>query len=93
MARLRSAARKALPGKDFAGPDRSYPIEDASHARDALARSSGKPVAGRIRAAVERKYPSMKVKGGKGKRSRGDSEERHPASHAEFEKLGAKGKF
>lgn len=40
MAPLTSKARNALPTKDFAGPDRSYPIENASHARNALARAS-----------------------------------------------------
>lgn len=61
MAKLNAAARKKIPSKSFAGPDRSYPIEDASHARNALARSSGKPVAGRVRAAVKRKYPGIKL--------------------------------
>ena len=65
MARLTTAGRKKIAGKNFAGPDRSYPIEDRSHAANALARSSGKPVAARVRAAVERKYPDM----GKGKKS------------------------
>jgi hypothetical protein len=32
MAKLSSAGRKALPSKDFAGPGRSYPIPDKSHA-------------------------------------------------------------
>ena len=41
----------------------SYPIENASHARNALARSAGKPVAGQVRRAVARKYPGM-VKSG-----------------------------
>jgi hypothetical protein len=59
MAKLTAKTRNAIPGKDFAGPDRSYPIEDKSHARNALARASGKPVEGRIRAAVHRKYPSL----------------------------------
>ena len=59
--KLTAAKRRAIPGKEFAGPDRSYPIEDASHARNALARSSGKPIAGRIRAAVKRKYPGIKI--------------------------------
>jgi hypothetical protein len=42
MAKLTTKARKEIPAKDFAGPDRSYPIEDRSHARNALARASGK---------------------------------------------------
>jgi hypothetical protein len=59
MAKLTAKARKAIPAKDFAGPDRSYPIEDKSHARNALARSAGKPIAARVRAAVHRKYPDI----------------------------------
>ena len=59
MAKLNAAARKKISSKNFAGPDRSYPIEDESHARNALARSSGKAIAPRIRAAVHRKYPDM----------------------------------
>lgn len=62
MAKLTTARRKALPTKAFAGPDRSYPIEDKSHARNALARVSqhGTPaVKARVRAAVHRKYPSI----------------------------------
>ena len=61
MAMLTAKTRNAIPGKDFAGPDRSYPIEDKSHARNALARASGKPVEGRVKAAVKRKYPSIKL--------------------------------
>ena len=59
MAKLTAKTRNAIPSSEFAGPDRSYPIEDKNHARNALARSSGKPVEGRIRAAVHRKYPSL----------------------------------
>jgi len=36
MARLTTKARKKLPGKDFAGPGRSFPIPDKSHADAAL---------------------------------------------------------
>ena len=58
------AARKAIPKKNFAIPSKapksgSYPINDINHARNALARSSGKPVAAKVRAAVKRKYPSI----------------------------------
>lgn len=64
MAKLSSAARKALPKSDFAVPSKapasgSYPINNASHARNALSRSSGKPVAGQVRAAVKRKFPGI----------------------------------
>ena len=65
MSKLTAKRRNALPAKTFAGPDRSYPIPDASHARNALARASGKPVAARVRAAVHRKFPGIgKAQGG-----------------------------
>ena len=62
MAKLNAKSRNALPSKDFAGPDRSYPIEDASHARNALARVSqhGSPAEkAKVRAAVHKKYPDI----------------------------------
>lgn len=62
MAKLHAAERNALPAKDFAGPDRSYPIPDASHARNALARASqhaSPEVLARIRAHVHAKYPGI----------------------------------
>ena len=62
MAKLTASARKKIPGKDFAGPDRSYPIEDKSHARNALSRVSanGSPaLKKRVRATVHRKYPGI----------------------------------
>lgn len=38
MARLTAKGRRKLPGKDFAGPNRSFPIPpgDKGHARAAL---------------------------------------------------------
>ena len=66
MAKLTTAKRKAIPSKDFAGPDRSYPINDASHARNALARVSqhGTPALKvRVKSAVKRKYPGIKQAG------------------------------
>lgn len=35
MARLTAAQRKKLPAKDFAGPNRSFPMNDAAHVRAA----------------------------------------------------------
>lgn len=79
MAKLSAAARKKIPTSSFAVPSKaktpsgkatsgSYPIPDKSHARNALARSAGKPVAGQVRAAVKRKFPTIgKTKGKKGK--------------------------
>ena len=36
MARLTAAQRNALPDSAFAGPNRTFPITDANHARAAL---------------------------------------------------------
>lgn len=66
MSKLTSKARDALPTKTFAGPDRSYPINDRSHARNALSRVSeyGDPaLKAKVRARVHAKYPDI----GKGK--------------------------
>jgi hypothetical protein len=64
MAKLGSRARRELSRKQFAIPSKapgsgSYPIPDRSHAANALARSSGKPVAAQVRAKVHKKYPDM----------------------------------
>lgn len=68
MAALTSKERKKLPTKDFAGPDRSYPIQDKSHARNALARVSqhgSSAEKAEVRRKVERKFPSIDSKGGR----------------------------
>lgn len=77
MSKLTSKERKSLPSSDFALPGRgkgpsgkgfgSYPIPDKSHARDALARSSGKPEAATVRAKVHAKYPGIKLSSLRGK--------------------------
>ena len=36
MAKLSKAARAALPKSKFAGPDRTFPVNDADHAKAAL---------------------------------------------------------
>lgn len=57
---LSTKSRKALSRSSFAIPEtRSYPIHDEAHARNALARASGKPEEGRVRRAVCRRYPNM----------------------------------
>lgn len=81
MAKLNAKTRNALPGKSFAGPDRSYPIEDASHARNALARASqhaSPDLKAKIRAKVHKKFPgiAMKMHGG-AVASRADRPSRH----------------
>ena len=66
MAVLTTKARKKIPTSSFAGPDRSYPIEDASHARNALARAAqhaSPELQAKIKAKVKRKFPNIKVEG------------------------------
>lgn len=66
MAKLTAAKRNALPDKAFAGPGRSYPIQDASHARNALSRASqnaSPALKGKIQAKVRARYPSIRVGG------------------------------
>lgn len=75
MAKLSYKARKKLPTSTFAGPDRSYPINDKAHARNALARVSqfGTPaLKAKVRAKVHKKFPDigegherMKMEGGR----------------------------
>lgn len=61
MAKLTTKARNAIPTSEFAGPDRSFPIADASHGRNALARVSNRDPAlkARVRAKVHAMYPAM----------------------------------
>ncbi len=75
MGKLTASKRQGLPKSDFALPGKgkgpkgagsgSYPIPDRSHAVNALARSSGKPVAGAVRRKVEQKYPGLGAYGKK----------------------------
>jgi hypothetical protein len=77
MAVLTAAARKKIPAKSFALPGGRYPIEDASHARNALARVSGNGTPAekaKVRAVVHRKYPGI---GKKKKKSRSVGEAMH----------------
>lgn len=63
MAKLSAAKRNNLPASTFAGPDRSYPINNLSHARNALARASqnaGPALKAKIRAKVHKKFPGIK---------------------------------
>jgi hypothetical protein len=55
LATLTAKQRKALPKKDFAGPDRSYPVNDRSHASNAKARASQAVKAGRMSKSQEAK--------------------------------------
>ncbi len=48
MAKLTSRARNNLPQSAFAGPGRSFPVEDRSHAANAKARATQAVKAGRM---------------------------------------------
>jgi hypothetical protein len=76
--KLPAAVRKNLPTSDFAGPDRSFPIEDENHGRAALSMAHFAPDPGAIRAKVHARFPGIgkdavrnaimsKLSGGKGK--------------------------
>lgn len=55
MAKLSAAARKKLPSSQFAGPNKSYPVPDRSHAANAKARAAQATKAGRMSKAAESK--------------------------------------
>lgn len=62
MAKLTTKARKEIPGGEFALPGRRYPIEDKSHARNALARVSqhgDSAEKATVRRRVKAKYPGI----------------------------------
>jgi hypothetical protein len=64
MAKLTAKKRNALPDSSFAGPDRSYPINNPSHARNALARASqhaGPELKKKIKAKVHRRFPGIHI--------------------------------
>lgn len=55
MGKLTTEARNALPDSVFAGPGRSYPVNNPSHAANAKARASQAVNAGRMSTAQEAK--------------------------------------
>jgi hypothetical protein len=84
MARLTTKARKSLPKDDFAEPGKrsrsggkgGYPIEDKTHARDALSRVSANGTAqekAEVKRKVAEKFPGIGIGGKKktGERDRG----------------------
>jgi hypothetical protein len=52
MAKLTTKARNALPNNVFAGPDRSYPVNDHNHAANAKARAEQQYNRGHISAKM-----------------------------------------
>lgn len=49
MARLTAAQRRALPASAFAGPGRTFPVQDKAHAKAALMLVGNAPAAARAR--------------------------------------------
>jgi hypothetical protein len=70
MAKLSSKARKKLPKSAFAGPGRSYPVPDKSHAANAKARASQMVKRGKLSKAAAAKIDAKanKVLGKKRKK-------------------------
>jgi uncharacterized protein (UPF0303 family) len=63
VSKLTAKARKQIPAKNFALPGGRYPIEDAGHARNALARVSqhgSSSEKATVRVKVHAKYPGIK---------------------------------
>lgn len=96
MAKLSSSTRDKMPAKEFAGPDRSYPVPDKSHAANAKARASQAVNAGRMSKGTEAKIDARanKVLGDKPQRgartatNRATQDVRHPGSHDEWQRMG-----
>ncbi len=55
MAKLSTHARNKLPSAAFAGPGRSYPVENKSHAANAKARASQQEAKGNLSASGKAK--------------------------------------
>ena len=72
MAKLSAKARKKLPASSFAGPKRSYPVPDKSHAANAKARASQAVKAGRMSKGQAAKIDAKanRVLGKKGKKGK-----------------------
>ncbi len=71
MGTLSKGARKALPKRDFAGPGRSYPVENRKHAQAAVldagvARKKGRMSKGEEK-RIDRKADKVLKKGDKRK--------------------------
>jgi len=53
--KLTTKQRSKIPGKEFAGPGKSFPIENKSHARNAISGAAHSEKAGNISKAEEKK--------------------------------------
>jgi hypothetical protein len=63
MGKLTSKERNKLPDSAFAGPGRSFPVNDRGHAKAAIGRASEyhPELKAKIRAKVAKKFPDMKL--------------------------------
>jgi len=66
--KLDASARKKISGDKFAGPGRTYPVEDKAHAANAKSRASAAEHAGRMSKSEEKRIDAKadRVLGGKG---------------------------
>lgn len=62
MAKLTTKQRNALPALSFAGPGRSFPVNDLTHAKQAIRMSghAAPATAAKIKAKVHTKFPQTK---------------------------------
>ena len=67
MAKLTTKKRNKLPASDFAGKDRSYPVNDKSHAANAKARATQMYNKGKLSASAKSKIDAKANKVLKGK--------------------------
>lgn len=70
MAKLTAKSRSKLKSSQFAGPGRSYPVNDKSHAANAKARASQAVNAGRMSRGEESRIDRKANAVLKGKRGR-----------------------
>lgn len=66
MARLTHSKRAGLPPESFAGPGRSYPVNDKAHAANAKARATQAVDAGRMTSSEKAKIDAKANKKLKG---------------------------
>jgi len=66
MAKLSAGKRKSMPKSQFAGPNRSFPVNDPNHARLAISGATRSERAGNISPAMESKIKA-KARGVLGK--------------------------
>ena len=68
MAKLTTKGRKALPAAKFAGPNRSYPVPDKSHAANAKARATQQYDKGNLSSSARKNIDAKANKVLKGKK-------------------------